>query len=101
MKFEELKTMKCGDQITIQDPLKKETTPYVLMSIIEKRPDYYFISAYGASFMVNDQKTIDGFNVEIINDEHPNWDPDLSKQGFEMGEMMDQFKVMDEMKEPL
>ncbi len=99
MKFEDLKELKCGNEIIIQDPLKQEATAYVLMSIIEERPDYYFVSAYGASLMIDKQETIDGFNVDIIDDQHPSWDSELSKKGKAMGEMLDQFKIMDELRE--
>jgi len=99
IKFEDLANMKCGDQIIIEDPLKRDDVPYVLMSKIEDRPDYYFVSSYGASFMIKDQKTIDGFGVRVIDDTHPSWDADLSEKGKEMGKMLDQFKVLDEMKE--
>ena len=90
IKFEELKELNYGDQIIMKDPLFQELTPYVLMSNVEDK-SFYFLNGGGASLLVTSQETIDGFNVKLIDDTHPNWDSDLCKHGKQLGEMLDVF----------
>ena len=81
--FEELENLKAGDQIIIDDPIKQinknETTH--AYAFIDRGADghYHFISDFGATFMINSQKTIDGFNVRLIDKNHSAWNEDLSK----------------------
>jgi len=87
--LEDLEKLECGDQVTIIDPLRKEETAYCFM---DKSPDghqYYFMSSYGASLMVNCQKTIDSFKLHIIDQNHPKWDATLSEQVQLMETMID------------
>jgi hypothetical protein len=92
VKFEELKDLKYGDQIILDDPLMKKDVPYVLMSSLE---DYYFVSEYGGSFVVKNQETLDGFKARLIDNTHPCWSEELSKHGKELGAMLNQFIDMD------
>jgi len=91
--FEDLKNLKCGDQIIMNDPLLKEDTPYVLMSNINYK-DYYFVSGYGGSLIIKDQETIDAFKVKYIDNTHPSWDSDLAEHGKQMGLIMDELTSM-------
>lgn len=104
MKYEELKELKYGDQIIIGDPATQQDAPYVLMSYLEEDGSYYFISGYGASLLIKDQKTIDGFNVRKINDSHPSWDQQLSVHGKTLGSMLTELEkdgnFMESMKPP-
>jgi len=90
MKYEELKNIKCGDQIIFDDPLKGQDVPYVLMSPSEDG-SYYFVTGYGASMVIKDQKTIDAFNIKLIDNTHPVWDQKLSDHGATLGKMMNLF----------
>ena len=98
IKFEELKELNYGDQIIMKDPLFQELTPYVLMSNVEDK-SFYFVNGKGASLLVTSQETIDGFNVKLIDDTHSSWDPELSKHGIELGQMLNMFDTLDKMGE--
>ena len=87
--FEDLKNLKYGDQIIIEDPLMGEGAPYVLMSNVENKK-YYFISGYGASLTIQDEDTIKGFHVRQIDNAHPSWNQTLSDNGKQMGKMLDE-----------
>jgi len=93
--FEDLKDLNYGDQIILDDPLKGHGASYVFMSNIENKK-FYFISDYGASLLIDNQKTIDGFNVSLIDKDHPSWNEKLSDHGIQLGEMLDKFACMDE-----
>ena len=96
LKFEDLKDLNYGDQIIIDDPTKgAHGTSYVLMSNIDNE-SFYFISDYGSSFSINNQKTIDGFQVKIIDKDHPSWSEKLCQHGIELGGMLERFKLIDE-----
>lgn len=75
--FEQLQNMNHGDQIIIQDPIYQTKVSYALIQIDEYRT-LHFISKYGASFSIEDQKTIDAFKVELITSEHELWDEEFS-----------------------
>ncbi len=98
IRFEDLKDLNYGDQIIMEDPLRGGTSAYVLMSNIDNK-SFYFIDGVGASLMVDSQNTIDGFNVKLIDETHPNWNSTLSEHGKELGSMLDQFKLLDDIKE--
>lgn len=87
IKFEDLKNLNCGDLIIIGDPILGGGTPYALMSNNDGKK-FYFTSGYGASLMIDCQDTIDGFKVQLIDDTHPSWNPILSQNGKELGEML-------------
>jgi hypothetical protein len=91
--FEDLKNLKCGDEIVTNDPFTQQETPYVLMSIEDK--SFYFISEIGASLNITSQDTIDGFNVKLIDETHPKWNDVLSNHGKELATMLDSFLEKD------
>lgn len=97
LQFENLKELKYGDEIIMEDPLVKgdPRPPYVLMSNVEDK-SFYFISGYGASLMVDSQKTLDGFNVSKIDKDHPSWDQGLSDHGEMLGAMLDEIVELDQ-----
>jgi hypothetical protein len=94
MKLEDFEELKCGDQILIDDPLKAGPVVY---AFIDKSPygQYYFVSGYGASFMVDCQKTIDNFNIIFLNENHPARDELLAEQVQFMESMMWMFTSED------
>ena len=100
LQFDDLKNLKYGDQIIMEDPLVKgpPRPSYVLMSNVEDR-SFYFVSGYGASLMVDSQKTLDGFNVSKIDKDHPSWDDGLSEHGKMLGEMLQEFVDKDKANE--
>ena len=104
MRYEDLKDLKYGDQIIIGDPATQQDTAYVLMSYLKEDGSYYFVSGYGASLLIKDQKTIDGFNVRKINDSHPSCDQQLSVHGKTLGSMLTELEkddtFMESMKPP-
>lgn len=93
-KLEELQNLNYGDQIIMDDPLTKESSPYVFFSKAED-DRFYFKNMAGASLMVNSQNTLDGFNVKIIDKDHPKWDETLFTHGKEVGEMLASFVELD------
>jgi len=95
IKFEDLKDLKYGDQIIMNDPLGGDAYPYAYMSK-DQEGKFYFISSYGSSLMIKEQETIDGFNVSLINKDHPSWDQKLSDHGKQLGTMLDEFECMDD-----
>ena len=95
IKFEDLKDLNYGDQIIMDDPLKCHGASYVFMSNVENKK-FYFISDYGASLFIDNQKTIDGFKVKLIDKDHPSWSEKLSDHGIQLGEMLDKFSCMDD-----
>ena len=88
--YENMKDLNFGDEIIMKSPFSKQDEPYVLMSKVEGK--FYFVGSSGASLMVQDQETIDGFNVRLIDDTHPCWHPSLSLHGKQVGEMLEELK---------
>jgi len=95
IKYEDLKDLNYGDEIVIADPAKCAPTPYVYMSK-DETGGFHFISGYGASFMIKEQATIDGFNVMLIDDQHAGWDQELSDHGKQLGDMLTEFASKDD-----
>jgi hypothetical protein len=87
IKFENMKNLKYGDMIIMEDPLLGSSTPYVLMSNIDDI-NFYFISKEGASLMIKSQETIDSFKVKLIDNTHPSWIQDFSDTGKEIGDLL-------------
>lgn len=85
--YEEMKDLSYGNEIILKNPLDGNDEPYVLMSKVEGK--CYFVGSSGASFIVQEQKTIDAFNVRLIDDTHPSWHPSLSLHGKEVGNMLE------------
>jgi len=100
LQFDDLKNLKYGDQIIMEDPLVKgpPRPSYVFMSNVEDR-SFYFVSGYGASLSVDSQKTLDGFKVSKIDEEHPSWDQGLADHGKMLGSMLDEFVDKDKANE--
>ena len=87
--MEDLKELKFGDEILMEDPLMKQDMPYVLVSRSETKKDYYFKNSYGATLLVKDDETIKAFKLkEIIDDKHPAWDSKLSEHGKQIGDFL-------------
>lgn len=103
LKFEDLKKLNFGDQITMRDPLGRDAAPYVLMSKIEVegQEDFYFIDGNGSSLVIKEQQTIDGFNVRLVEKSNPLWDKELCEQGKLMGDMLQALVEEDDSIEPL
>jgi len=95
IKYEGLKDLNYGDEIVLSDPMKQQEVPYVYMSK-DSTGGFHFISGYGASFMIKEQATIDGFGVMLIDDQHPAWDSDLSDHGKKLGDMLDTIESLND-----
>jgi hypothetical protein len=87
IKFENMKNLKNGDMIIMEDPLLGSLIPYVLMSKVDNK--FYFINNSGASLTIKSQETIDNFKVKLIDDTHPSWIQDFSDTGKEIGDLLD------------
>lgn len=94
IKFEDLKDLNYGDQIIMPSPFDGSEEPYVYMS--KSETSYYFVGSSGASLMISEQKTIDGFNIKLIDDTHPAWHSALALHGKEVGKMLDELQAFDE-----
>jgi hypothetical protein len=75
--LKDLEKMKFGDEIVCDTPfLKDDTYAYVgKMSW----GSHAFVNLQGSTLQVQEQETIDNFNVRIIDESHEKWNPDLNK----------------------
>lgn len=87
MLFEELSNSKPGDQVLVENPIFGEIV-YVLLSELDNQ--YFFINQNGSSLSIKDQKTINSFNVRLINKDHPKWNSELFNYGFESNRIIDE-----------
>jgi hypothetical protein len=94
IKFEDLKDLNYGDQIIMPSPFDESIEPYVYMS--KSETSFYFVGSSGASLMISEQKTIDGFNVKLIDHTHPAWHSALALHGKEVGKMLDELQALEE-----
>lgn len=89
MKFEDLLKLSPGDQVSIKDPIFGKMN-YVLVLNDDGRLD--FLNFAGSSLLVDSQKTVDAFEVALLD--RSEWNAELGKAAKIMNDQLSKLKEM-------